>query len=157
MSAAVSVTTYGITHPLDVTGGNEDLVVRNCTFVNGAGTTGANGSAINALGTAYNWTIEFCSFEHKGTGAWADAILGSNASTAGVTIRDCDFVASSSATSVITNCIDTTGQTIDGNTIVLRCYVHAGSDTVTSTASPDIVLGENYLTSAAGGALATNG
>ena len=156
MPAAVSVTTYGVFHNVDVTGGNEDLLVRNVTVVNGTGTTGANGGAVVAAGTAYNWTIEFCSFEHKGTGAWAAAILSSNASSAGLFVRDCDFLTSSNATSVITSCINSTAQTIDGSTQVLRCYA-PGVELVTGTASPDIILAESYTCSAAGGALATAG
>ena len=155
-AAAVSVTTYGIIHDVGDGSPQEDVLIRNCTFVNGAGTTGANGQGVAAAGTAYNWTIEFCSFEHKGTGAWAAAILSSNASSAGLFVRDCDFMTSSNGTSVITSCINTTAQTIDGSTQVLRCYA-PGVELVTGTASLDIILAESYTQSAAGGALATAG
>ena len=155
-SNAVSVTTYGIIHDVDVTGANEDLMVRNCYFTNGAGTTGANGGAVVAAGTIYGWTIEQCTFAHKGTGAWAVAVLASNASSAGLMIRDSDFISSSNATSVITTAVTTTGMSIDASTLIWRCYASAGTDVCTATAIVDIGLAETYLGSSGGGALANN-
>lgn len=153
-----SVTTYGVTVPAGVTADLlEDTLISNCYFVSGAeGASGANGSAINTLGTTSSFTIELCTFELKGTAAWATAILASQAGGKGLVIRDCDFINPTSATTVITTAINTTGQTIDGSTQVHRCYFPTGTDGVTASAMVDIVLTETYLANSSGGALVTN-
>jgi hypothetical protein len=157
MVATASVTTYGITHPVDVTDPLEDVLIRNCYFVSGAeAASGANGSAINALGTAVGMTIEQCTFELKGTAAWADAILSSHAGTKGLVVRDCDFINPTSATTVITTAINTTGQTIDASAQVHRCYIPAGTDGVTASAMADIVLTESYTATSSGGTILLN-
>jgi hypothetical protein len=158
MVATASVTTYGVTVPAGVTADLlEDTLVSHCYFVSGLDTsTGANGSAVNTLGTTSSFTIEQCTFELKGTAAWANAILASNAGGKGLVIRDCDFINPTSATTVITTAINTTGQTIDGSTQVHRCYIPTGTDGVTASAMVDIVLTETYLANSSGGALVTN-
>lgn len=158
LAATASATTYGITRPNDVTGVLSDVLVTNCYFQSGTATSsGANGSAINALGTVHGMSIEQCTFELKGTAAWADAILSSNASTVGLKVSDCDFINPTSATTVITTAINTTGQTIDASTQIHRCYVGAGTDGATATAMADIVLTESYTADSSGGTIILNG
>lgn len=156
--ATASVTTYGVTVPAGVTADLlEDTLVSRCYFLSGTDTTsGANGSAVNTLGTTSSFTIENSTFELKGTAAWANAILASQAGCKGLAIRDCDFINPTSATTVITTAINATGQTIDGATQVHRCYIPAGTDGVTASAMVDIVLTETYLANSSGGALVTN-
>lgn len=157
MNATASTTTYGISRPNLTTGIVDDVLISNCYFESGTATTsGANGPAVNMLGTCHGWTIEQSTFELKGTAAWANAILSSNASSTGLMIRDCDFKNPTSATTVITTAINTTSQTIDGSTQVFRCYIPTGTDGVTASAMADIVLAGTYLADTSGGALVTN-
>ena len=158
MVGTASVTTYGITVPAVVTADVlEDVLISHCYFQSGLDTSsGANGSAVNALGTVHGMTIENSTFELKGTAAWATAILASNAGSLGIVVRECDAINPTSSTTVITTFLNTTGQTIDGSAQMHRCYIPAGTDGVTSTAGADCVLAENYLASGAGGALIAN-
>lgn len=152
-----SVTTYGITRPDSLTAPVEDILVSHCYFQSGlAASSGANGSAVNALGTVHGMTIENSTFELKGTAAWADAILTSKSASLGVTVRDCDFLNPTSATTVITTAINATGQTTDASTKVHRCYVDAGTDGVTATAMADVVLTESYTANSSGGTILLN-
>ncbi len=158
LQATASTTTYGITVPANVTADIlDEALIAGCYFVSGLDTTtGANGPGVNVLGTAHGMTIENSTFELKGTAAWATAILSSNAGTLGLAIRDCDFIAPTSATTVITNVIDTTGQTVDGSTVAYRCYFMTGSTKdLKSTATPDIVASECYSADATAGITAT--
>jgi hypothetical protein len=111
---------------------------------------------VNVLTTAHNFTVEQSTFALKGTAAWAGAILSSNVGSLGFTVRDCDFTAPTSSTTVITNVIDTTGQTVDGSTTVLRCYFTTGSTKqLKGSATPDIASSENYVADATSGLLVT--
>jgi len=156
--ATASVTTYGITVPAGVTADLlEDVLVSRCYFLSGtAAASGANGPGVNVLGTAHGLTIEQSTFQLKGTAAWAAAILSSNAGTLGVMARDCDFITPTSATTVMTVGINTTGQTVDGSFQVLRCYFPVGSDGIASTATADAILAESYTAGTTGGVLLSN-
>lgn len=155
--ATASTTTYGITVPAGVTADLlEDVLVSRCYFVSGgAASSGANGPGVNILGTAHGLTIEQSTFQLKGTAAWAAAILSSQAGTLGTLIRDCDFQNPTSATTVITTAYLATGQTVDGSSQMYRCYIPAGTDCTTGTASADVSIAECYQSSIAGGTLAT--
>ena len=159
LQGTASVTTYGVAVNAGVTADIlDEAVISNCYFVSGLDTSsGANGAGVVVLGTAHGLTIEQSTFELKGTAAWATGILSSNAGTLGLLIRDCDFINPTSATTVITTAINTTGQTVDGSTKVLRCYVDAGTDGVTATAMVDIVLSESYTANSSGGTILLNG
>ncbi len=157
LTATASTTTFGITVPAGVTADLlEDVLVQRCYFLSGlAATTGANGPGVNILGTAHGFTIEQSTFQLKGTAAWAAAILSSQAGTLGTLIRDCDFQNPTSSTTVITAAYLATGQTVDGSTQMYRCYVPAGTDCTTGSASADVSIAECYQSSIAGGTLAT--
>ena len=154
MDATASTTTYGITWPADVTGVSGDHYIRNCYFQSGTdGASGANGPAVNVLGTVRGLTIENCTFELKGTAAWADAILAS-VDTSEIVIRDCDFITPKAAGTVMTDAIDVTGLADGAGSVkVFRCYFTEGSDAFEATATLDITAAENYLSTATGGAL----
>lgn len=156
--AASSTSTYGIQMGSLATGVNQDTVIRNCYFTagNATGSNSAQGPGFVAIGTSYNTSIENSTFAVKGTAAWAIAVQSLSAGSSGNSIRDCDFLNSSTATSLITTAVNTTGSTIDGAWQIYRCFVSAGTDVATATAIVDIVLGETYLSSAGGGALANN-
>lgn len=146
MIATASTTTYGVTSPLASPGINVDnILIRNCYFQSGlVGSSGANGAAVFMGATVRGLTIENSTFELKGTAAWADAILATGTANVGVTIRDCDFLTPTVATTVMTDVIDITGAVIDGNTHVLRCYFPDGSDAFQITATPDAIASECY-------------
>lgn len=152
MDATADTNTMGIHFSHSTTGSVDHAVISNCYFVAGA----ANGPAVRALGTVIGLSIENCTFRLVGAAAWADAITAIDAGSLGITIRDCDFVQPTSATTVITNCIDVTGVTTDAATLVYRCYIPAGADGVTGSAMADIVLAETYIANSGGGTLVTN-
>jgi hypothetical protein len=156
ITGTAASTSNGLSMPLVGTGPVQDVLVSNCYFVSGTNSTsGANGPAVSILGTAQAWTIEQSTFELKGTAAWASAVISSNALSAGIAIRDCDFLAVASGTA-ITNVIDMTGQTIDGSTVVERCYFTDGSTKfVKATATPDIHISECYVANATSGLIVT--
>ena len=158
MVATAATSTYGVQLGTAATGSVNDMLIRNCYFQSGdASTTGANGAAVVCVGTAYNLTIEHSTFAALGTGAWARAFenIGAAAS-AGITIRDCDFINSSNATSIITTAVYTSGTQIDAGINLYRCYIAAGTDVATAAAIVDVGLAETYLASSGGGALANN-
>jgi hypothetical protein len=158
LEATASVTTYGITTPAGVTADvNDDIMIANCYFRSGkTGASGANGPAVYLPATMHGFTIENSTFELMGTAAWAKAINSVSAGTLGLVVRDCDAINPTSATTVITTFLDTTGQTVDGSTQVYRCYIPTGTDGVTASAMVDIVLCETYLANSSGGTLVTN-
>lgn len=121
------------------TGSVSNALIRNCYFL----ASGNQGPAIRALGTVLGLTIESCTFQLMGTAAWDDAIEILDAGTLGTLIRDCDFQEPTNATTVITNCIDVTGVTINGATHIYRCYF-TGDDKVgvVATATPDILVSD---------------
>lgn len=155
MIATASVTTYGVTIPTNTGAtGIEDVLISKCYFISGAaGASGANGPAVNILGTAYGVTIEQSTFELKGTAAWADAILSSQTASVGLLIRDCDFQTPTKTTTVMTDAIDVTGMTTDGATHVLRCYFPENTDAFEATATLDVMCSENYLSTSTAGAI----
>ena len=144
--ATASVTTYGINVPAGVTADVlESALISRCYFVSGlVASSGANGPAVNVLGTAHNLTIENSSFELRGTAAWADVILSSNPGTLGLKVADCDFNTPTLTTTVMTDVIDITGQTVDGSLQCYRCYFPEGSDAFQITATPDGIAAECY-------------
>lgn len=156
LTATASTTTYGITSPSGVTADLlEDVLVSRCYFVSGgAASSGANGPGVNVLTTAHGFTVEQSTFQLKGTAAWAVAITSTNPGSLGFMVRDCDFIAPTSVTTVITNVIDCTGMTIDASTTVLRCYFTTGpTKAIKATATPDVAVSESYTADATSGTL----
>jgi hypothetical protein len=155
LQATASVTTYGITVPAGVTADIlDDAYISNCYFVSGTdSTSGANGPAVNLLGTARGMTIENSTFELKGTAAWAAAIsvapAAGAASTLGTLIRDNDFINPTSTTTVITTAVSSGTLTTQSAIIMYRNFVDAGTDGATAAANNVISLAENYLASVA--------
>lgn len=124
------------------TGSVTGAIVRNCYFL----AVGNQGPAIRALGTVLGLTIENSTFELQGTAAWDDAIEILDAGSLGTIIRDCDFFEPTSVTTVITNCIDTTGCTIDGNTHIYRCYFTGDAKVgINSSATVDILVSDCWV------------
>ena len=134
-----SATSYCISFSSSLTGSVTGAVIRNCYFL----ASGNQGPAIRALGTVYGLTIENSTFELQGTAAWDDAIEILDPGTLGTQIRDCDFFEPTSVTTVITNCIDTTGCTVDGNCHIYRCYFTGDAKVgVKASATPDILVSD---------------
>ena len=124
------------------TGSVTNAVIRNCYFL----ASGNQGPAIRALGTVIGLKIENSTFELQGTAAWDDAIEILDPGSLGILIRDCDFVFPTSATTVMTNCIDVTGVTVNGATKVYRCYFDGDATVpVNATATPDRLFAGSYI------------
>jgi hypothetical protein len=83
-----------------------------------------------------------------GTTAWDD-VIEVTTGTDQLVIRDCDFVHSSGA--IMTDIIDTTGNTNDHSVMVMRCMHGVASDLTEATATSDIVLVNNYIATIQGG------
>ena len=151
MSSADDTATFGVTFPLGTgtTTNNDDSVIKNCYFLASSNC----GPAIRAAGTVIGLTIENSTFELAGSSAWDDVIESTLAGSLGLKIRDCDFFTPTSATTVMTDCIDTTGMTVNASTQVYRCYFPTGSDAFEATATPDIVVAECYLADTTSGAV----
>ena len=150
LGATTETATFGITFPLGTGTAthNDDTLISNCYFQAGANV----GPAIRAAGTCDGLTIQSSTFELIGAAAWDDAIETTQINL-GTHVRDCDFFTPTSVTTVMTDCIDTTGGTTDGSCQVYRCYFPEGSDAFEATATIDITACENYLSTATGGAL----
>lgn len=147
---ADSTSTMSLTFPLGTgtTVANDDSIIRNCYFIAASNT----GPAVRAAGTVLGLKIEHSTFELRGDTAWDDAVEVLSAGSLGISVRDCDFVQRASGT-VITDCVDVTGVTVDGATHLYRCYAAAGADLVEATATADAYAAECYLATTTGGAL----
>ena len=144
LGSTTQTATFGITFPLGTGTAtqNDGSIIRNCYFLALANV----GPAVRAAGTVRGLTIEQSTFELRGDAAWDDAIESTIAGSLGFLIRDCDFNEPTSATTVITNGIDTTGMTIDGSTHVYRCYFTGdGKVGVNSSATPDILTSNSWV------------
>jgi hypothetical protein len=136
-----SATSECIHFSSSTTGSVSNAVIRNCYFL----ASGNQGPAIRALGTVLGLKIESSTFELQGTAAWDDAIESVDPGSLGLFIRDCDFVFPTSATTVMTNCIDVQGMTIDGSTKIYRCYFDGDSTvSVLGTATADRLYAGNF-------------
>ncbi len=83
-----------------------------------------------------------------GTTAWDD-VIEITTGTDQLVIRDCDFVHSSGA--LMTSIINVTGNTSDHAVMVMRCMHGVASVLTTATATSDIVLCNNYISTIRGG------
>src|SRR3990167_5114370 len=89
--------------------------------------------------------IHDCTFANVGAASTSSECIHFSSSTTGsvtgAVIRDCDFNEPTSVTTVITNCIDTTGCTVDGNCHIYRCYFTGDAKVgVNSSATVDILV-----------------
>lgn len=136
-----SATSECIHFSSSTTGSVSNAVIRNCYFL----ASGNQGPAVRALGTVLGLKIESSTFELQGTAAWDDAIEILDAGSLGTIIRDCDFIFPTSTTTVMTNCIELTGVSVDGATKIYRCYFDGDSTTsVNATATADRLFANNY-------------
>lgn len=150
MVTAANTATFGIHFPLGTgtTTANDDSVIRNCYFA----ASDNQGPAIRAAGTLLGCSIEASTFYLSGNTAWDDVIEVTLAGSMGNSFRDLDFIQQVSGT-VMTDCIDTTGATVDGSHAAYRCYFPAGSDGFEATATADIYCAECYLATTTAGAV----
>ena len=140
-TATATATNHGIHFNSSTTGSVTNPIIRNCYFL----ASGNQGPAVRALGTVYGLKIESCTFELQGTAAWDDAIEVLDAGSLGTLVRDCDFIFPTSSTTVITNCIDFTGVTVDGASKVYRCYFDGDSTvSVNASATADRLYAGNF-------------
>lgn len=133
-NATASATSECIHFSSSTTGTVNNAVIRNCYFL----VSGNQGPSVRALGTVIGLKVEQCTFELQGTAAWDDAIEILDPGSLGTLIRDCDFINPTSATTVITNCVELTGVTVDGSTKLYRCFFDGDNTTsVNASATPD--------------------
>jgi hypothetical protein len=121
----------------------DDVVLRNLYFH----IEGNQGPALRMQGTTNDLTFELSTIRLVGDTAWDDAVELVSTSL-GTTFRDIDFLQRSSGT-VMTDCIDIAGATIDGSSTTLRCYFPVGSDALEVANVADSQNAENYLMQAA--------
>ena len=127
----------------------DDIYVTNCVFEQeNAGTS--QGEAL-ALGAAFNFTVESCTFKLDGraansaaAAAWAVACQTATGAT-GI-YRDCDFITSDNV--AITKAINGVDSGTASGIGIFRCY---GSDDVTRLVDDfgtgDAYISQNYLSS----------
>jgi hypothetical protein len=121
----------------------DDVLVRNCYFF----VSDNQGPCVRMQGTTNDLVIENSTFRLVGDTAYDDAIELVSTSLGSI-FRDLDFLQRSSGT-VMTDCIDLTGATIDGSSTTLRCYFPVGSDGLEVANVADSQNAENYLMQAA--------
>jgi hypothetical protein len=145
MTTAANTATIGIGIQFSTTASSlDDVLIRNCYFH----VSDNQGPAVRAGATTLDLTVENCTFRLVGDSAWDDCIEITLAGSLGTTVRDCDFLQRSSGT-VMTDCIDWSGATIDGSNTVLRCYFAVGSDPLEPGNVADNQCAENYFMQAA--------
>lgn len=147
-SAAGTTTTVGI--GLNFSGAGttttlDDVIIRNCYFLN----VGAQGGAVEAANTCVDTTIESCTFKHGGDTAWANAIFFATGISLGTIVRDCDFLVRATGTT-ITDAIDVSVNTIDGSNTVYRCYVPVGGGAFNVAATADGIVVDSYTAGSTG-------
>jgi len=110
---------------------------------------GNQGPAIRSTGGPINSVIENNTVVLEGATAWDD-VIEITTGALNLIIRDNDFY-SSTETAVMTDVIDITGNTSDGEIHITGNRFPVGSDAIQSTASPDFTLNVNYLGTSSGG------
>lgn len=95
-----------------------------------------------------NTVIENSTVMLDGTTAW-DTVIEITTGSDNVVIRDCDFIHGTGA--LMTVIIDVTGNTTDHAVAVMRCMHGVASVLTTATATSDIVLCNNYISTIRGG------
>lgn len=144
MTTAANTATIGIDVTFTGTSSSlDDVVIRNCYWH----VSDANGPALYVNGTTNDLLMEYCTFRLVGDTAWANAVEIDVASL-GTVFRDLDFIERASGT-VMTDCLDISGATVDGSVTVLRCYFPVGSNSLTNANVADNQCAENYLMQAA--------
>lgn len=83
-----------------------------------------------------------------GTTAWDD-VVEITTGVAQFIVRDVDFVSASGG--VMTDVIDSTGNTTDYSVIIMRCMFGVGDDLSETTATSDVQLCNNYIATISGG------
>lgn len=110
---------------------------------------GNQGPFIRSVGGPINSVIENNTVILEGATAWDD-VIEITTGALGLTIRDNDFY-SSTETAVMTDVIDITGNTSDGEVHLTGNRFPVGSDAVQASATPDFTLNLNYLGTSSGG------
>lgn len=110
---------------------------------------GNQGPAFRSVGGPNNSVFENNTVLLEGATAWDD-VIEVTTSTVGLWIRDNDFM-SSTETAVMTDVVDITGNTSDGEIHLTGNRFPVGSDAVQASATPDYTLNVNYLGTSSGG------
>jgi len=110
---------------------------------------GNQGPAFRSAGGPANSVFENNTVILEGATAWDD-VIEITTGAVGLVIRDNDFF-SSTETAVMTDVVDITGNTADGEIHLYGNRFPVGSDAVQSSATPDFTLNLNYLGTSSGG------
>jgi len=110
---------------------------------------GNQGPFFRSQGGPANSFIENNTVILEGATAWDD-VIEITTGAVGLIIRDNDFY-SATETAVLTDVIDLTGNTSDGEVNATGNRFPVGSDAIQATATPDYTLNINYLGTVSGG------
>lgn len=149
-TAADSTSTVGIGLGFSGTGTTtrlDNAHIRNCYWL----VDGAQGGAVEASNTCVGTIIENSTFQlgNDSTTAWANAIFMAVSVHLGTVVRDCDLLVTATGTTV-TDFIDAVAATVDGSTMVYRCYVPAGGGAFNVAATADGVVVDSYTAGSTG-------
>lgn len=123
----------------------DNIIVSRCYFY----VIGNQGPAFRSVGGPIASVIQNCTFQLNGATAWDDVIEVTTGAER-LIIRDCDFD-SDPATSILTDCVDVTGNTADGEVAIIGCRIPVGADLAQGTATADYTLLNNYIATVSGG------
>lgn len=140
MTTAANTATFGI----QATAVADRARISNC-FVYASDN---QGPWIRTASGFTNSVIQNSTVMLDGTTAWDDVIEITTGSDQ-VVVRDCDFIHSSGA--LMTTIVNVTGNTNDHAVMVMRCMHGVASTLTTATATSDIVLCNNYISTIRGG------
>lgn len=110
---------------------------------------GNQGPWIRSVGGPANSVVENNTVILEGATAWDDVIEVTTGAV-GLTIRDNDFY-SSTETAIMTDVVDITGNTSDGEVHLTGNRFPVGSDALQASATPDATFNLNYLGTSSGG------
>lgn len=111
--------------------------------------SGNQGPFFRSVGGPINSVVENCTVVLDGATAWDDVIEVTTGAE-NLIIRDNDFY-SSTETALLTDVIDITGNTSDGEVHLTGNRFPVGSDAIQASATPDYTLNLNYLGTSSGG------
>jgi len=123
-----------------------DMVMIDHNF---AYVVGNQGPWFRSVGGPANSYIENNTVILEGATAWDDVIEVTTGAV-GLVIRDNDFM-SSTETAILTDVVDITGNTADGEVHLVGNRFPVGSDALQSSATPDATFNLNYLGTSSGG------
>lgn len=122
----------------------DNIIVSRCY----AYVVGNQGPFFRSVGGPVGSVIQNSTVQLEGATSWDDVIEITTGAT-GLIIRDCDFTSDPAV--VLTDVVDVTGNTTDGDVQIIGCRIPVGADLAQGTATADYTLLNNYIATASGG------